>query len=58
MSDFKTINFSVSHSIARITLNRPEAANGLNDVMALELAEAALKCGSDFGVKAVVLTGV
>jgi 2-(1,2-epoxy-1,2-dihydrophenyl)acetyl-CoA isomerase len=57
MSDFKTIDFSVSHSIARITLNRPEAANGLNDVMALELAEAALKCDSDSGVKAVVLTG-
>lgn len=39
-----------------ITLNRPDAANGLNPLMARELAAAAARCDHDPSVKAVVLT--
>lgn len=39
-----------------ITLDRPDAANGLNPLMARELADAAARCDHDPGVKAVVLT--
>jgi enoyl-CoA hydratase/carnithine racemase len=31
----------------RITLNRPDAANGMNDTMTRELADAARRCDAD-----------
>lgn len=43
-------------SVEVITLNRPDAANGLNPLMARELADAAARCDHDPSVKAVVLT--
>ena len=55
MTDYQTLSFSQSGSIARIVLNRPEAANGLNDVMTRELAEVALRC-TGAATKVVVLT--
>ena len=55
MTDYQTLSFEQSGSIARIVLNRPEAANGLNDVMTRELAEVALRC-TDAATKVVVLT--
>ena len=56
MSDFKTIQFSISKRIATITFNRPDDANGLNYEMAHELNEAAIKCDNSNDVKAVIIT--
>ncbi len=57
MADYKSIEYDQSGNIARITLNRPDAANSLNDVMARELSVAATRCHSDAEIKAVILTG-
>ncbi|MCK0173433.1 MULTISPECIES: enoyl-CoA hydratase/isomerase family protein [Mycobacteriaceae] len=56
MSEYQTIAFDQSGSVARITLNRPDAANGMNDTMTAELADAAARCDTA-ATKAVVLTG-
>ena len=37
MNPFKHINFEKKAAIARITLNRPDGANGLDSLMASEL---------------------
>jgi 2-(1,2-epoxy-1,2-dihydrophenyl)acetyl-CoA isomerase len=56
VAEYQTLSFEQSGPIARIVLNRPEAANGMNDVMTRELAEVARRCdGAD--TKVVVLTG-
>jgi 2-(1,2-epoxy-1,2-dihydrophenyl)acetyl-CoA isomerase len=57
MADYKSIEYDQSGNIARITLNRPDAANSLNDVMARELSVAAVRCHGDAEIKAVILTG-
>ncbi|MET0900517.1 MAG: enoyl-CoA hydratase-related protein [Mycobacterium sp.] len=53
---FETLQYEQSGAIVTITLNRPEAANGMNDTMTRELAEAAARADTD-AVKVVVLTG-
>ena len=53
---YETLQFEQSGPIARITLNRPEAANGMNDVMTRELAQVAAEVDAP-GTKVVVLTG-
>lgn len=56
MTDYQTLSIRQSGPIARIVLDRPDAANGMNDVMTRELAEVAGRCdGAE--TKAVVLTG-
>lgn len=56
MSEYETLSFEQSGPIARIVLDRPEAANGMNDTMTRELAEVAQRCTAP-EVKVVVLTG-
>ncbi len=56
MTEYETITFEQSDAITRITLNRPDAANGMNDTMTRELADAASRCDTD-ATKVVVLTG-
>jgi 2-(1,2-epoxy-1,2-dihydrophenyl)acetyl-CoA isomerase len=56
VTDYQTIDFEQSGAIARITLNRPDAANGMNHTMTQELADAATRCDSDV-TKVVVITG-
>ena len=51
---YQTLLFDQSGPITRITLNRPDAANGMNDAMPAELADAAARCAD---AKVVVLTG-
>ncbi|MBU9765612.1 enoyl-CoA hydratase [Mycobacterium sp. TNTM28] len=53
---YEAISFEQSGAVARITLNRPDAANGMNDTMTRELADAARRCDTP-ATKAVVLTG-
>ena len=56
MTEYETIKFEQSGPITRITLNRPDAANGMNDTMTRELAHAAARCDTE-ATKVVVLTG-
>ena len=56
MTDYETLTFGQTGAVVRIELNRPEAANGMNDVMTRELAAVARRCDVP-EVKAVVLTG-
>lgn len=56
MTEYQAITFQQSGAITRITLNRPEAANGMNDIMTRELADAAMRCDTG-STKVVVLTG-
>jgi len=53
---FDTLLFARDGAVATITLNRPAAANGMDDVLTRELAEVAdTVAASD--IKAVVITG-
>ena len=54
---YSTILFEVKNNVARITMNRPEAANALNAEMGKDLMHAALRCSEDSNIRAVVLTG-
>ncbi|MCT7660249.1 enoyl-CoA hydratase/isomerase family protein [Mycobacterium deserti] len=56
MTEYQTITFEASGPITRITLNRPDAANGMNHTMTRELADAARRADNDT-TKVVVLTG-
>ena len=56
MSNFEHIIFEKQGAIARLALNRPDAANGLDSLMASELKQAAQLCSGDPGLKAVVLS--
>jgi 2-(1,2-epoxy-1,2-dihydrophenyl)acetyl-CoA isomerase len=56
VTEYQTIKLEQSGPITRITLNRPDAANGMNDTMTRELADAAKRCDTA-GTKVVVLTG-
>jgi 2-(1,2-epoxy-1,2-dihydrophenyl)acetyl-CoA isomerase len=56
MTEYRTLLFEESGPVARITLNRPDAANGMNDTLTAELADAATRCDNDT-TKVVVLTG-
>ena len=53
---YQTLLFEQSGPITHITLNRPEAANGMNDALTRELADAATRADSE-ETKVVVLTG-
>jgi 2-(1,2-epoxy-1,2-dihydrophenyl)acetyl-CoA isomerase len=44
-------------SVALVTLNRPDSANTLNLEMGMDLLAAAMTCGRNPAVRAVVLTG-
>ena len=55
--ELKTLLFEKRDGIARVTLNRPDAANALDRTMARELSDVAIDCDEDAGVRCVVLTG-
>lgn len=57
MSDFDHLLFDRQGAIVRITLNRPDAANGMNAGLNRELKQAAIECDRDPGIKVVVLGG-
>jgi 2-(1,2-epoxy-1,2-dihydrophenyl)acetyl-CoA isomerase len=54
---YTTLLFDVKDHVARITMNRPEAANALNAEMGKDLMHAALRCSEDSTIRAVILTG-
>jgi 2-(1,2-epoxy-1,2-dihydrophenyl)acetyl-CoA isomerase len=55
--NYETIIFEVKEQVAYITLNRPEAFNGLNLTAGKELMHAAIRCDESPEIRAVVLTG-
>jgi 2-(1,2-epoxy-1,2-dihydrophenyl)acetyl-CoA isomerase len=55
--EYATLRFDVRNGVARITLNRPDAANALNLEMARELLRAVLRCDEDPDIRAVMLAG-
>ena len=56
MSEYQTLQISVSDGVATITLHRPDAANTMNLDLVRELLSAAIRCDEDRAIRAVVLT--
>jgi 2-(1,2-epoxy-1,2-dihydrophenyl)acetyl-CoA isomerase len=56
MTAFETLTFAQSGPITDIVLNRPDAANGMNDTLTRELAVAAALCDTK-ATKVVTITG-
>ncbi|WP_415922484.1 enoyl-CoA hydratase [Tateyamaria sp. SN6-1] len=54
---YETIILDVEDHIAKITLNRPDALNALNDQLMKELADAMAGCQANDKVRCIVLTG-
>jgi len=54
---YTTLLFDVKDSIAHITLNRPTAANSINEEMGKDLMHAALRCDEDPEIRAVLISG-
>ena len=54
---FETITVEVEDHIAKVTLNRPDALNALNDQLMSELAEAMGAAQANDKVRCIVITG-
>jgi len=54
---YSNLILAVTNGVAHLTLNRPEAANGINKEMAEDLDRAARQCDDDPAVRAVLLSG-
>jgi methylglutaconyl-CoA hydratase len=52
-----SVLYSVAADVARITLNRPEKRNALNDAVIAGVKEALRKAAQDENVKAIVIAG-
>ena len=59
MADYEHIEYAPGHAagIARITLNRPDRLNALNDLMQVEIADAVAQADADGAVRVVIITG-
>lgn len=54
--EYQTITFEIENHVATITLNRPDAANGMNMQMGKELMDAAIRCQGNPEVRCVLIT--
>jgi 2-(1,2-epoxy-1,2-dihydrophenyl)acetyl-CoA isomerase len=54
---FENLTFAVEDGLARLTLNRPKAANSFNIDLVREFLEVATICAEDSAIRAVLLTG-
>lgn len=57
MSDYETVRYAKSDSIATVTLHRPDAMNAFNTELRRDLHAALERAGNDAGVRVVILTG-
>ncbi|MCE2501287.1 MAG: enoyl-CoA hydratase/isomerase family protein [Dehalococcoidia bacterium] len=59
MPDYELILYESDpdSSIARLTLNRPDRLNAINDQMQVEIAEAVAQADADPDVRALIITG-
>ena len=55
--EFENLTFEVRDGLARLTLNRPKAANSFNVDLTREFLEVATICTNDSAIRAVLLTG-
>ncbi len=55
MKDLTTLRFELADYVARVTLNRPEAANAMNLQMTKDLLEVGIECDENPEVRAVLL---
>ena len=53
----KTLLYEVKDHVARITFNRPDAANALDMQMGSDLMHASIQASEDPAVRAVLITG-
>ncbi len=53
--NYETLKFAVADNIATITINRPEAANAMNPLMARELSDVAIQCDESKEIRAVII---
>jgi methylglutaconyl-CoA hydratase len=57
MSDYRKVLYSVREGVARITLNRPEKRNALDDEMIAEIRRAFAESAIDEAVRVALITG-
>src|SRR4029079_17864177 len=57
MTGYETIDLDVRDGVAHLTLNRPDAANGIDLALAQDLLAATLAVAADPGARVVLLTG-
>ncbi len=57
MPEYQKIIYSVGQAVARITLNRPEKRNALNDEVVTELKDAMRLSAGDESVRVVLIAG-
>src|SRR6478752_2793044 len=57
MTAYETIDLEVRDGVAHLTLNRPDAANGIDLALAQDLLAATLAVAADPGARVVLLTG-
>src|ERR1051326_7012190 len=57
MSDYRRVLYSVDEGIARITLNRPEKRNALDDEMIGEIRHALVESAKGEAARVVLITG-
>jgi 2-(1,2-epoxy-1,2-dihydrophenyl)acetyl-CoA isomerase len=57
MSDFETLEVSHDGGVATLTLDRPQALNAWNELLARELRDAVGQLAGDASVRAVLITG-
>jgi 2-(1,2-epoxy-1,2-dihydrophenyl)acetyl-CoA isomerase len=59
MPAYDLILYDIDHDsgVARITFNRPDRLNALNDQMQIEMADAVTLAGSDPNVRVLIITG-
>jgi len=55
--EYSTILLEVRDNVGHITLNRPDAANSMNQEMVRELMDATARCSLDSTVRAVLISG-
>ena len=54
---YETLSFDVADGVARLALNRPDAANAFNPELCRDLFDAAIACDERADIRAVLLTG-
>ena len=57
MGDYEKIIYSVDRQVARVTLNRPDKRNALDNQVISELADAVRRAGRDENVRVVLIDG-
>ena len=57
LAELTTLRYSVTGSLARIELLRPDAANAINEALSRDLRTAVARCALDPAARALLITG-